>query len=229
MSGSVATAHAVALVGLQARPVRVEAVTTSGLPTARLIGLPDAAVREAVDRVRTGMQRSGLHWPGSQRLVINLAPADLPKVGTGFDLALACAVAAATDQVTHAAVASIWSVGEVGLDGTLRSVPGTLPAVAGARDHGARRVLVPRAAAAEAALVDGVEVIGVDDLAEVVAVLRGELRREPAVAAASIATPTEGDLREVRGQAVARRAIEPAAPRAARRLRWSRRAPRRPG
>jgi magnesium chelatase family protein len=210
VSRAVATVHAVALVGLEPRPVRVEAVSTQGLPGTRLIGLPDTAVRESVDRVRTGAQRSGLRWPGD-KLVVNLAPADLPKVGTGFDLAFALAVFASNGDVPIAATTGLWAVGEVGLDGTVRPVPGVLPAAAGARDHGAATLLVPEAAASEAALVSGLRVVPVRDLAEAAAVLRGEGPARRALAAPTVQEPVLADLREVRGQAVARRAVELAA------------------
>lgn len=210
MSRPVATVYASALVGLEARPVRVEAVCTPGLPTTRLIGLPDTAVREAADRVRTGAVRSGASWP-KDKLVVNLAPADLPKVGTGFDLAIAIAVLAASGQVPAAALDGVAAIGEVGLDGTVRSVAGVLPAAAGARDHGARMLFVPDAAAPEAALVAGLRVVPVTDLAELVAVLHGRSASRGCLPAAPVIEPPSEDLRDVRGQAVARRAIELAA------------------
>ncbi|WP_052666438.1 YifB family Mg chelatase-like AAA ATPase [Nitriliruptor alkaliphilus] len=206
----VATVHGVALVGLEARPVRVEAVCTAGLPTTRLIGLPDTAVREAADRVRTGAIRSGATWPGD-KLVVNLAPADLPKVGTGFDLPIAIAVLAASGQVPVEALAEVYAVGEVGLDGSVRAVPGVLPAAAGARHHGARTLFVPEAAGAEAALVEGLRVVPVADLAELTAVLREEAPARRCLPTPAVEEASGDDLRDVRGQAVARRAIELAA------------------
>jgi magnesium chelatase family protein len=125
----------VALVGLDPVEVRVEATCSPGLPVLRLVGLPDAAVREAGDRVRTAVQRHGLRWPG-ERLVVNLAPAELPKVGASFDLPLALAILVATGQVPAAAVADTWATGELGLDGSVRPVSGLLPLVAGARRLG---------------------------------------------------------------------------------------------
>lgn len=210
MTRTIATVHAVALVGLDPRAVRVEAVTAPGLPITRLVGLPDAAVREAIDRVRTGSACAGLSWP-QQRLVINLAPADLPKVGTGFDLALALAVATASGELPAAATEGVWCVGEVGLDGTVRAVPGVLPAVAGARELGARRVLVPEAAAPEAALVERVAVTPVADLAEALAVLRGDRSPRTVPPPGEVVSAPDGDLADVRGQLVARRALELAA------------------
>jgi magnesium chelatase family protein len=204
---TLAVVNSVALVGLEPVPVRVECVSGQGLPGLRLVGLPDAAVREAEDRIRTAIERAGLDWPKS-KVVANLAPADLPKVGTRFDLPLAIAVLVATKQLPPSG--GLWAVGEVGLDGTVRPVPGTLPTAAGARDHGARRLLVAAAAAGEAALVDGLEVAPVDDLAEAVRILRGG----PVALAtpAASATATDGaDLRDVRGQVVARRTLELAA------------------
>ncbi len=206
--GVLATVHGVALVGLEPYRVTVEASLASGLPTLRLVGLPDAAVREAGDRVKTGLQRSGFVWPG-ERLVVNLAPADLPKVGTAFDLPLAIAVLIATGQVPRSAIGT-WACGEVGLDGSIRAVPGLLPITAGARGFGAGRLFVPDVAAREAALVSDIEVVPVHDLAEVGRVLHGARPRvaEPA----AIATPGPGpDLAEVRGQHLARRAVEIAA------------------
>lgn len=205
---TLARVHGIALVGLEARHVRLECTCTQGLPGLRLTGLPDTTVREAEDRIRTAIQGCGLTWP-RERVVANLAPADLPKVGSGFDLPLAIAVLVASKQVPQQP--GVWAVGEVGLDGSVRAVPGLLPATAGARDHGARRLLVPQDAAGEAALVDGIEVVAVRDLAEVVAVLRGE--RSGRVARRSVAAlgRSRPDLADVRGQPVARRALELAA------------------
>jgi magnesium chelatase family protein len=208
--GVLATVHGVALVGLDARPVRIECAVGAGLPGLRLTGLPDAAIREAADRVRTAIARQRLTWP-QERIVVNLAPADLPKGGAGFDLGIAVAVLAATRQVPVDALDGLWAVGELGLDGNVRAVPGVLPAAVGARDGGARRLLVGRAAAPEAALAAGVEVVPVADLGEVVAVLRGELRPLPADPAPATTAPCELDLVDVRGQAIARRAVELAA------------------
>lgn len=207
--GVLSTVHGVALVGLEPHRVTVEASLAPGLPTLRLVGLPDAAVREAGDRVRTGLQRSGFAWP-QERLVVNLAPADLPKVGTSFDLPLAIAVLIATGQIPSSAIGT-WACGEVGLDGSIRPVPGLLPITAGARGFGAGRLLVPGMAGSEASLVDGIEVVPVDDLAEVGRVLRCTQRPRRAEPAA-VAVPTPGpDLADVRGQHLARRAVEIAA------------------
>jgi magnesium chelatase family protein len=206
--GVLATVHGVALVGLEPHQVTVEASLAPGLPVLRLVGLPDAAVREAGDRVKTGIHRSGFSWP-LERLVVNLAPADLPKAGTAFDLPLAIAVLIATGQLPRTAI-DTWACGEVGLDGSIRAVPGLLPITAGARGFGARRLFVPGMAASEAALVTGIEVIPVDDLAEVARVLKGSRprRAEPAEMARPVPGP---DLAEVRGQHLARRAVEIAA------------------
>jgi magnesium chelatase family protein len=208
--GVLATVHGVALVGLDARPVRIECAVGAGLPGLRLTGLPDAAIREAADRVRTAIARQRLTWP-QERIVVNLAPADLPKTGTGFDLGIAVAVLAASRQVPVETLDGLWAVGELGLDGSVRAVPGVLPAAVGAREGGARRLLVGRAAAPEAALAAGVEVVPVADLGEVVAVLRDELRPLPADPAPATTAPCELDLGDVRGQTVARRAVELAA------------------
>jgi magnesium chelatase family protein len=208
--GVLATVTGVALAGLEAREVRVECALGSGLPGLRLVGLPDAAVRESAERVRTALDRHGLAWP-QERTVVNLAPADLPKQGSGLDLAIATAILAATRQVPAAALDGLWALGELGLDGSLRAVPGVLPAAVGARDAGARRLLVARAAGPEAALAAGLEVVEAADLGEVVAVLRRERRPRLALPARPRTTPSEGDLADVRGQPLARRAVELAA------------------
>ncbi|MFA9444739.1 YifB family Mg chelatase-like AAA ATPase [Egicoccus sp. AB-alg6-2] len=208
--GVLAVAHALALVGLRARTVRVECALAPGIPGLRLVGLPDAAVREAGDRVRTAFARCRLDWP-KERIVVNLAPADLPKGGSGFDLAIAAAVLVATRQAPESALEGMWAFGELGLDGNVRAVPGVLAAAAGARAAGAERLVVGDPAAPEAALVEGLRVVAVRDLAELAAVLRGEQSMRAAVAAPCDLGPAGPDLRDVRGQAVARRAVELAA------------------
>ncbi|MEX2550091.1 MAG: YifB family Mg chelatase-like AAA ATPase [Nitriliruptoraceae bacterium] len=200
----------VALVGLRPREVRVEASSSPGLPGLRLVGLPDAAVRESGERVRTAVQRQGLHWP-AERLVINLAPADLPKVGTAFDLPLAIAVLAATGQVPLEAARATWACGELGLDGSVRAIDEQLPIAAGARELGADRLLVPAAGAGDAAHVPGLEIVPVADLAEVAALLRGTWTAPLPVPTVTAKAPPPPDLADVRGQALARRAVEIAA------------------
>ncbi|MEX0831148.1 MAG: YifB family Mg chelatase-like AAA ATPase [Nitriliruptoraceae bacterium] len=210
MRGALVHLRGVAMVGLEAYPVGIECARSPGLPALRLVGLPGAAVREAEERMRTAVQRSGFSWP-RDRVVINLAPADLPKVGTGFDLPLALAVLAVTGQLDPCRVEGVSAFGELGLDGRIRSPRGQVTAARGAREAGAGRIMVAAGGAGEAALVPGIDVVGVADLTEAVDVLEG--RRNPR-RVAPITTSTSRrslDLADVRGQPIARRAIELAA------------------
>ena len=201
---------AIALLGLDARPVRVECSSGTGLPGMRVVGLPDAAVREATDRVKIAIQRSKLTWPDG-RIVANLAPAALPKTGAGFDLPLAVGVLAASGQIPTRACQGCYAVGELGLDGTVRPVPGILPVATAVRDLGGRRLLVPDAAGPEAALAEGLEVVPVADLREAQAILCGKQAPRPVAELPPMDHTRGPDLLEVRGQPVARRALEIAA------------------
>lgn len=162
---SVATTRAVALLGLEGVLVDVEADLGAGLPAFVLVGLPDASLGEARDRVRSAAGNSGLPLP-ARKLTVNLSPASLPKHGSSFDLAVALAALAAAGLVEATSVARVVHVGELGLDGRTRPVDGVLPAVLGAARAGAEVVMVPTADADEAALVPGVRVVGVASLAE---------------------------------------------------------------
>lgn len=206
-----------ALVGLDGHVVEVEAHVSPGLVQWVMVGLPDTGVLEARDRVRSALVASG-QAPPQARVTVNLSPAGLPKSGTAFDLGVAVAVLAAVGQVP-ASVATVGHVGELGLDGSVRSVPGVLPAVLGLVRAGVSRVVVPRDDEAEALLVPGVEVLGVGCLAEVVALHRGEpWEPDPAsgppraggrtrTASASSEAP-HLDLSDVVGQHMGRRAVE---------------------
>ncbi len=198
---------AIALRGLDPTPVRVEAIVNNGLPTTRLIGLPDTACREASERVRSAVGRSGTKWPDT-RVTVNLAPANLRKSGGGFDLPIALAVLVASGQLPAEAVAGLYACGELGLDGACRSVPGILAVARGVRAAGGTRLVVPEAAAPEAALVEGLEVIGVETLEEAVGILLGE--RAPRTSwHPTVEDADDGPcLSDVRGQPLARRALE---------------------
>ena len=208
MLASVAT---FAIEGVESREVVVEADLRRGLPVFTIVGLPDAAVREARERVRAALLNSGLEFP-LQRLTANLAPADVRKAGPSFDLALAAAVLAASGQVPREALGAYALCGEVSLGGALRPIRGALAMAFGARAAGFERLIVPVENAGEAALVGGLEVLGVPDLARMVAVLRGEWRPEAPAPPAPFAAPAAGDdLCDVRGQTDAKRALELAA------------------
>jgi magnesium chelatase family protein len=209
---TLARTRAVALLGVTGHVVDVEAHLAQGLPGLTLIGLPDTSLSESRDRIRAAVINSREPWP-QHRITLNLSPASLPKSGSGFDLALAVCVLAAQDRVNPAWVADVAMIGELGLDGQVRPVRGVLPAVLAAAAAGVERVVVPRANAAEAAVVPDVRVVGVESLAELLAVLRGELP----VPDLDELTPVSDDrvsapdLSEVSGQLAARHALEIAA------------------
>ncbi len=211
-----AKTRSVALVGVEGWVVDVEADLADGLPGVRLVGLPDAALSEARDRIRAAIVNSDLPWP-NRRITIGLLPASLPKQGSHFDLALALAVLAAAGVVPAEPLADVAILGELGLDGTVHAVRGVLPAALAAARDGVRRVLVPSANADEAALVGDLDVRGVPSLADAVAWLRGEpaevvVGAVPPPGAAGAPEPGRApDLAELAGQAAGRRALEIAA------------------
>lgn len=204
-----ATVSTAVVQGVDGHAVTVEAHVSNGMPSYTLVGLPDASCRESRDRVRAAIQSSGLRWP-MQRITINLAPTGLRKQGAGLDLPIALGILAASGQIESSALDRYGAVGELGLDGTVRPVPG-LVSLADATD--ADEVLVPLDGAEQAAVVRPHEVRGVASLQEIVAALAGE-GPIPALVAASEPDPeavVADDLSEVRGQPMARWALEIAA------------------
>jgi len=171
---TLARTRGVALVGVDGHLVDVEADLGQGVPSYVLVGLPDTSLSESRDRVRAALVNSGLRWPATRRVTVNLSPASLPKRGSSFDLAIAAAILEAQGDVPPGAFGDAVLVGELGLDGRVRSVRGVLPSVAAAARAGVRSVVVPAADAAEAALVPGVRVTGVSSVRELVARARGE-------------------------------------------------------
>ncbi len=203
---------AVALAGVHALVVEVEADLSAGLPGMSFTGLADTSVVESRDRIRAALVNSGAEWP-NRRITVALLPADVRKIGSRFDLPVAVAVLACAGQVPCAAVAPAAWIAELGLDGRLRPVRGVLPAVVAARDAGVRRVVVAHPNAAEAALVPGIDVRAAADLRQIVTWLRGEGAALPAAEGdddAADAAPGP-DLADVSGQTLAKRAVELAA------------------
>ncbi|MEU2771782.1 YifB family Mg chelatase-like AAA ATPase [Streptomyces sp. NPDC007162] len=163
----------VALVGVEGVVVEVQADLEPGVAAFTLVGLPDKSLTESKDRVRAAVVNSGAQWP-SKKLTVGLSPASVPKAGSGFDLAVACAVLGAAERVDPRVLADIVMIGELGLDGRVRPVRGILPAVLAAADAGYEQVVVPECAAAEASLVPNVSVLGVRSLRQLIAVLADE-------------------------------------------------------
>ena len=208
---ALARAYAVGLVGLHGHVVEVEADLAQGLPGLTVIGLPDASLAEARDRVKAAVVNSGQSWP-QRRITLALSPATLPKRGSSFDLALAAAVLAAAGAVPADALLGRVLIGELGLDGRVRPVPGVLPAVLTAARAGIERVVVPRENLAEALLVPGVQARGVSCLRDLVDLLTGEPYDEPPLRQVSAQPGAPGpDMVDVAGQVVGRTAIEVAA------------------
>jgi magnesium chelatase family protein len=218
-----ATVPSATLLGLDGRVIRVEVDVAPGLPGFTIVGLADAAMQEARERVRGALRNGGFTYP-PRRITVNLAPADLRKAGASLDLAIAIGILLGSEQVRPGAAR--WAaLGELSLGGEVRRVPGILPMVAALARRGSRRVMVPAAALAEARLVDGVEVRSVASLGEAVDLIRSQRSRRRAIAATRVdldtATAGEGgedepaalppgvpDLAEVRGQLAGRRGLE---------------------
>jgi magnesium chelatase family protein len=204
-----------AVFGVEACPVHVEVDVGLGLPFFRMVGLPDASVRESRDRVRAAIRNSGFDFP-PHRVTINLAPADVRKAGSAFDLPIALGILAAEGTV-RADFSNLVLVGELSLDGTIQGARGVLPIAAAARKRGAAALLLPAFNAAEAAVVGGLRLLPVRTLAEAVSVLNLPASEwpdgrpaDPAPRSMPAVEPAL-DLRDLRGQAVARRALEIAA------------------
>lgn len=202
------------VIGVEGRFIEVEVDICSGLPQVSVVGLPDTAVRESVERVRAAIKNGGMQFP-MERITINLAPADMRKEGSAFDLAIAAGILCASGQVDAARLEDTLFIGELSLSGAVRHVPGVLPMTELARGAGVRRVVVPAQAVAEAKLIPGIDVHGIRSLAEWV---RGELGEEAAsehnVAAsegsgghAAAKAPYELDLADVVGQSQGKRAL----------------------
>jgi magnesium chelatase family protein len=200
-----------ALVGLDARRVEVEAHLDNGIPGFAIVGLADRACQEAKHRVRSGIASAELEWPVRRRITVNLAPAELRKEGSGFDLPIALSILAASGQIPRERLDDHAAVGELGLDGSLRAVGGVIALAEAARRAGLPRILCAETSCAEAALA-GIEPVPVRHLSEVAAYLRGEREPEPWVEANGQREEKPAlDLADLRGQERARRALEIAA------------------
>ncbi|MEV0320594.1 YifB family Mg chelatase-like AAA ATPase [Streptomyces sp. NPDC050658] len=223
----------VALVGVEGVVVEVQADLEPGVAAFTLVGLPDKSLTESKDRVRAAVVNSGGEWP-QKKLTVGLSPASVPKGGSGFDLAVACASLGAAERIDPRVLADIVMIGELGLDGRVRPVRGVLPATLAAADAGYEQVVVPECTAAEASLVPGISVLGVRSLRQLIAVLTDEPVPEeepvepgrPDPLLAGLCVPGTGvgsglgggldethalDLADVVGQLSARTAVEVAA------------------
>ena len=195
--------------GLDAPPVRVEVDLSNGLPTFTIVGMPETAVRESRDRVRSALLNSHFDFP-DRRITVNLAPADLPKGGGRFDLPIALGVLVASGQLPAGTLRDSECLGELALDGSLRPVQGGVAAtLASVREQ--HRVVLPPGTAQRAARVPGSRVLTAADLLSLCAVLRGRVPGEVRAGDAAAAPGTSRDLAEVVGQPAARRALEIAA------------------
>jgi magnesium chelatase family protein len=203
--------HSGTIVGVTARPVTVEVCRSTGVPTQSIVGLPGGSVRESLDRVHAACGQQGLALP-PRRTTINLAPADIRKTGTGLDLPIALGLLAADGTIPAARLGPALCLAELSLDGHLRPVPGVLPTALVARDAGMTQFLVAPGNAAEAACVPGVSALSFHTLREVAEWARGEREApEPPSAATRPVHEVHEELAEVRGNPIARRALEIAA------------------
>ena len=207
-----------AVIGLDGAPICVEVDISAGMPNTTIVGLPDAAVGEARERVRSAIRNAGAGFP-TKRVTVNLAPAHIRKEGAGYDLPIAVGMLVATGQVCESAVQDTLFLGELALDGELRHVRGVLSVAAAARDSDVRRIVVPKVDAEEASLIDGIEVVGVDSLRDWIEIATEARPLSDAIWPTTPLVPDDQlfssydghDFSDVRGQEHVKRALEVAA------------------
>lgn len=222
---AVGNALSVGLIGLKAFTITMQAFISPGLPYFSIIGLPDASLSEARERVKSACQATGFHWPET-RVTVNLSPASMPKRGSSHDLAIAAAVLGASGAIPHECLIDSIVMGEVNLDGTVLPINGVLPILLHARERGIRQVILPSGNLEEAHLIDGVDVIGVRHVGELIELMGGtaKYRLPDEIVAVGgnessragrdgepFALPRVGDMSEVVGQEQAKWALEVAA------------------
>ncbi len=200
-----------AVIGVEGIEIDVEVDLAAGLPAFTTVGLPEGAVRESKDRVRAAIKNSGYDFP-SRRITVNLAPADLKKAGSTYDLPIAIGILTACDLIPASTLKTMMIMGELSLDGELRPVNGILPMVIAARDSGRKQVMVPTKNGREAAAVAGIKVIAVEDLATAVEFIAGKREIAPLPPGINVDDDPEEsttiDFSEVRGQESVKRALE---------------------
>ncbi len=200
-----------ALIGLDGVPVEVEADINRGMTAYELVGLPDAAVKESRERINSAIRNSRLHFPVN-RVTVNLAPADIKKEGSHYDLPIAMAILKASEQLGDASTDGYVMLGEMALDGLIRPVSGVLPVLISAKKRGFTRFIIPFANANEAAYIEGIEAYALKSLTEAVSLVTGEAQFSPVQSrsfASALKSASYGtDLSLVKGQAVAKRALE---------------------
>jgi magnesium chelatase family protein len=207
---SVAITKAVTLVGIDGEIVNIEVDIAKGVPGYQLLGLPDAALHESRDRIRSAIVNTNMKWP-QNKITVSLSPAWLPKSGSGFDLPIGIAVLAASGQVPISALADTILIGELSLEGALRPIRGILPMLLAAAKHGTKRAIVPAENCAEACLVGDLEILPAHSLAEVIGFLVGVNIIAPAKNSSPHLTKNDLDLSQVAGQKIAKFGIEVAA------------------
>lgn len=215
---AIGSALSVGLIGLKAFIIQIQAFVSPGLPYFSIIGLPDTSLSEARERVKSACQASGAKWPET-RVTVNLSPASMPKRGSSHDLAIAASVLSASGTIPHDCLNDTVVLGEVNLDGTVLPVNGLLPILLHARDQGVCKVIVPHANLDEAALVPGVNAIGVRHVGELIELMGGTAKYEIADLIRDVnpnddtmsTCPPPGDMNEVMGQETAKWALEVAA------------------